>query len=67
MTIPREMHIRDHRLYLTPIKEIEALKMGALYQGHGEEISLDPVAKLGRALNTGKDEPGDTRKHKNCK
>lgn len=44
MTIPREMHIRDHRLYLTPVKEIEALKMGALYQGQGEEISLKDIA-----------------------
>ena len=43
MTIPREMHIRDHRLYLTPVKEIEVLKMGALYQGHGEEISLKDI------------------------
>ena len=30
MTIPREMHIRDNRLYLTPVKEMEALKSGRL-------------------------------------
>lgn len=39
----------------------------AFCREHGEEISLDPVAELGRALDTGGDEPGDTRRHKNCK
>lgn len=44
MTIPREMHIRDNRLYLTPIKEIETLKAGALYQGQGENICLKDIS-----------------------
>lgn len=43
MTIPREMHIRDNRLYLTPVKEIEELKSGILYQGQGEEICLKEI------------------------
>ncbi len=43
MTIPREMHIRDNRLYLTPVKEIETLKSGLLYQGQGEEICLKDI------------------------
>lgn len=43
MTIPREMHIRNHRLYLTPVKEIETLKTLALYQGQGEEICLKEI------------------------
>ncbi len=43
MTIPREMHIRDNRLYLTPVKEMEELKEGSLYQGQGEEIFLEEI------------------------
>lgn len=43
MTIPREMHIRDNRLYLTPVKEMEALKSGILYQGQEEEICLKGI------------------------
>lgn len=43
MTIPREMHIRDNRLYLTPVRETEALKTGSLYQGQGEEICLREI------------------------
>ncbi len=43
MTIPREMHIRDNKLYLTPVKEMEALKADALYQGKGEEICLNEI------------------------
>lgn len=43
MTIPREMHIRDNRLYLTPVKEVEALKGGILYQGQKEEVCLEGI------------------------
>ncbi len=43
MTIPREMRIRENRLYLTPVKEIESLKSGILYQGQGEEICLKDI------------------------
>lgn len=43
MTIPREMHIRDNRLYLTPVKEIESLKSGLLYQGRREEVHLERI------------------------
>ena len=43
MTIPRVMHVRDNRLYLTPVKEIESLKTGSLYRGLEEEICLKDI------------------------
>lgn len=43
MTIPREMHVRENRLYLTPVKEMESLKNGILYHGQGEEICLKGI------------------------
>ncbi len=43
MTIPREMHIRNNKLYLTPIEEIQSLKAGDLYQGHGENVCLKGI------------------------
>ncbi len=43
MTIPREMHIRDNRLYLTPVKELESLKAECLYRGHGENVCLNNI------------------------
>ena len=44
MTIPREMHVRDNRLYLTPVKEMESLKAGLLYGGRGENICLEGIS-----------------------
>ncbi len=43
MTIPREMHIRDGRLYLTPVREIESLKSERLYRGQGENVCLKGI------------------------
>ena len=43
MTIPREMHIRGSRLYLTPVKEMESLKAECLYRGHGENVCLEEI------------------------
>lgn len=44
MTLPREMHVKNGKLYLSPVKEIESLKGEILYQGHGEPICLKGIA-----------------------
>lgn len=43
MTIPRELHIRDGKLYMTPVQEIRALKGKTLYEGKGENIRLPKI------------------------
>lgn len=43
MTIPREMHVKDNRLYLTPVKEIEMLRDKPLYHGRGESVCLEHI------------------------
>ena len=43
MTLPREMHIRGNRLYLTPIKEVDSLKKGVVYQGRRENVCLEGI------------------------
>ena len=43
MTIPRELHIREGKLYMTPVQEIRALKGKTLYEGKGENIRLPKI------------------------
>lgn len=43
MTLPREMHVKDGKLYLSPVKELECLKREVLYQGHGDTICLHSI------------------------
>lgn len=33
MTIPRELHVKDNRLYMKPVEEIDSLKAQIIYQG----------------------------------
>lgn len=44
MTIPRQLHIRDNRLYMTPVEEIASLKGEILYQGGGANITVPKIA-----------------------
>lgn len=44
MTLPREMRIRNQKLYLTPVEEVKALEGETLYEGCGEEIGLEEIA-----------------------
>lgn len=43
MTIPRELHVRENRLYVTPVKEIEMLRDKTLYHGRGESVCLEHI------------------------
>lgn len=43
MTIPRQLHIRNDRLYMTPVEEIALLKGEILYQGSGENIVIPKI------------------------
>ncbi len=43
MTLPREMHIRNNRLYVTPVREIESLKAESLYRGQKENVCLKGI------------------------
>lgn len=43
MTIPRELHVRDGKLYMMPVQEIRTLKGKTLYEGKGESISLTGI------------------------
>lgn len=58
MTIPRELHVKNNRLYMTPVKEIETLKGEMLYNGKKENVSLNQIegnaytAKLRFSENT---------------
>ncbi len=43
VTLPRELHIRDGKLYITPIEEIQLLKGEILYQGSRENLSIHGI------------------------
>lgn len=43
MTIPRQLHIRNDKLYMTPVEEIESLKGEVLYRGGGENIVMAKI------------------------
>lgn len=43
MTIPRELHVKDGRLFMNPVKEIYSLKDQTLYHGKQEEIHLNHI------------------------
>lgn len=43
MTIPRELHIRDGKLYMTPVREIREQKGMVLGQGRGGNLSLPKI------------------------
>ncbi len=43
MTIPRELHIKNEKLYMTPIQEISLLKGEILYEGEKEDIDLPVI------------------------
>lgn len=43
MTIPRELHIRNGKLYMIPVQEIKALKGKILYEGRRENIALHRI------------------------
>lgn len=43
MTLPRQLHIRNHKLYMKPVEEIALLKGRMLYQGAKENISLEKI------------------------
>lgn len=43
MTIPRELHVKNGRLFMTPVQEIYSLKGKELYIGKEERIQLDEI------------------------
>lgn len=43
MTIPRELHVRDGKLYITPVREIGTLEGKTLYEGKEENIRLPKI------------------------
>lgn len=43
MTIPRQLHIRNNKLYMTPVQEMASLAGEILYQGNGENIVLSKI------------------------
>ena len=44
MTIPRVLHVKNDRLYMTPAEEIYTLKSERLYTGEKENIHLEHIA-----------------------
>lgn len=42
-TMPRELHVRDGKLYMTPVQEILSLKGEILYRGAGENIVVREI------------------------
>lgn len=58
MTIPRQLHIKNDRLYMTPVEEILSLKGEMIYQGSRENIVMPKIegnayrAKIKFATNT---------------
>lgn len=44
MTLPRQLHIRNDRLYMMPVEEIASLQGDILYQGGGENITIPKIA-----------------------
>lgn len=43
MTLPRQLHIRNNKLYMKPIEEVALLKGKSLYRGRGENIALRAI------------------------
>lgn len=43
MTIPRQLHIRNDKLYMTPVQEIAGLKGEVLYQGSKENFTVPKI------------------------
>lgn len=43
MTIPRELHIKDGRLFMNPVEEIYSLKDEMLYKGEQEAVCLEHI------------------------
>lgn len=43
MTIPRELHVKNNKLYMTPVKEIETLKREMIYRGERVDINIDDI------------------------
>lgn len=40
MTLPRQLHVRDGKLYMMPVEEVSLLKGENLYHGEKEDVSL---------------------------
>lgn len=43
VTIPRELHIREGKLYMAPVREILSLKGDILYRGGGENVEMKEI------------------------
>lgn len=43
MTLPRELHVKNGKLYMTPVKETELLKGRCIYRGEKERICLEHI------------------------
>lgn len=43
MTLPRQLHVRNHKLYMTPVEEVALLKGKNLYHGKKEDVSLTSI------------------------
>ena len=43
MTLPRQLHIRNNKLYMKPVEEIEILKGKEIYFGEGECLQLHRI------------------------
>ncbi len=43
MTLPRQLHIRNNKLYMKPVEEIEILKGKEIYLGKGECLQLHRI------------------------
>lgn len=43
MTIPRVLHVKEHRLYMNPAEEIYTLKGAKLYEGSRENVELPQI------------------------
>lgn len=43
MTLPRQLHIRNDRLYVMPVEEVALLRGAILYQGGGENIVMPKI------------------------
>lgn len=43
MTLPRELHVKNNRLYMMPVKEVYSLLGEVLYKGEKENIRLEMI------------------------
>ncbi len=57
-TIPRVLHVKEHKLYMTPVEEIYTLKGEKLYTGEKENICLQQIT--GNSFYAGISFAGDT-------